>query len=116
MCRELFNAAKYIGVKVVTNNSEVQVIYEGQNGKALFRPIQTLDDLDRLYPTAVKYVPKVMSTFGRCWKTVKRRNDDTSGLTPANKTPCPNTINWNIVNAKSNSKFLLVAVRKFQLS
>ena len=48
MCRELFNAAKDIGMKVVTNNSEVQVICEGQSGKALFRPIHTLDDLDIL--------------------------------------------------------------------
>ena len=59
-------------MKVGTNDSEVQVILEGQIGKAPFPPFHTHDDLDRLYPTAVKQVPKVMSTFG---KTVKRFND-----------------------------------------
>ena len=52
-------------MKVGTNDSEVQVILEGQIGKAPFRPFHTHDDLDRLYPTAVKQVPKVMSTFGK---------------------------------------------------
>ena len=78
MCWELFDAAKDIGVKVVTNNSEVQVIC--QNGKALFRPAHTLDDLNRLHPTAVKHVPKLMSTFGRSSETVKRRKNDKLGL------------------------------------
>ena len=90
MCRELFDAAKDIGVKVVTNNSEVQIC---QNGKALFRPIHTLEDLNRLYPTTVKHVPKVMATFGRSTKTVKRRKDDNLVQKLENKTPCPNTIN-----------------------
>ena len=52
ICRELFNSAKNIGVKLVTNNSEVQVICGDQNGKAFFRPIHSFDNLDWLYPAS----------------------------------------------------------------
>ena len=91
MCRDLFNAAKEKGIRVVTNNSEVQLVCKGQGEKAVFRPIHTLEDLEKVAPLAFKFTPAVgQIENGRNFKTVKRENDrSSSGLTPENKVSCP---------------------------
>ena len=104
MCRDLFNAAKEKGIRVVTNNSEVQLVCKGQGEKAVFRPIHTLEDLEKVAHLALKFTPadgqiensrNIKTNNGqiensRNIKTVKRKNDrSSSGLTPENKVPCP---------------------------
>ena len=91
MCRDLFNAAKEKGIRVVTNNSEVQLVCKRQGEKAVFRPIHVLEDLEKVAHLAFKFTPAVgQIENGRNFKTVKRKNDrSSSGLTPENKVSCP---------------------------
>ena len=57
--RKLFKAAKNQDIQAVTNNSEVQIVCRWNNGKAIFRPVHTMEGLNNVSTSAMKSIPSV---------------------------------------------------------
>ena len=105
-CRELYQEARSRGLRVVTNNSEVQVICSASEGRSVFRPIHTMDELEKVEQSAIKvnslsgtnplsnqrnnYME--LNTMQNRNKSNKRILYNKSGLTPENKVQCSSSV------------------------
>ena len=106
VCRELYHEARARGLRVVTNNSEVQVICSTSEGQSVFRPIHTMDELEKVEQSAIKvnslsgtnplsnqrnnYME--LNTMQNRNKSNKRILYNKSGLTPENKVQCSSSV------------------------